>query len=180
MAAYLNVKKEDGDESPESEIPAAGRGNSGDGQAWLNPSPNQLHRALVRKGKDSSDDTKFEVAHVHELVTNQTWEAVKEYERTIHPECADDLRLVRFTGMWGQDSFKGWLTKRLFGYEPYDRHDWTIDRCGEEVRYVIDYYMVEDDEITHFVDARPAPTFGGLFDRLKYAIKRKMEGKKVW
>lgn len=23
---------------------------------------------------------------------------------------------------------------------PFDRHDWIIDRCGKEVRYVIDYY----------------------------------------
>ena len=25
---------------------------------------------------------------------------------------------------------------------PYDRHDWTVDRCGKEVEYVIDYYAV--------------------------------------
>jgi len=23
---------------------------------------------------------------------------------------------------------------------PFDRHDWIVDRCGKEVRYVIDYY----------------------------------------
>ena len=23
---------------------------------------------------------------------------------------------------------------------PFDRHDWTVDRCGKEVRYIIDYY----------------------------------------
>jgi cytochrome c heme-lyase len=23
---------------------------------------------------------------------------------------------------------------------PFDRHDWVINRCGEEVRYVIDFY----------------------------------------
>ena len=27
---------------------------------------------------------------------------------------------------------------------PFDRHDWFVDRCGEEVRYVIDFYF--DDE----------------------------------
>lgn len=30
------------------------------------------------------------------------------------------------------------------GPAPFDRHDWTVDRCGKEVRYVIDYYY--DDE----------------------------------
>lgn len=27
--------------------------------------------------------------------------------------------------------------------EPFDRHDWIVDRCGTEVRYVIDYYYNE-------------------------------------
>jgi Cytochrome c/c1 heme lyase len=27
---------------------------------------------------------------------------------------------------------------------PFDRHDWYLDRCGKEVRYVIDFYFDED------------------------------------
>lgn len=27
---------------------------------------------------------------------------------------------------------------------PFDRHDWYVDRCGEEVRYVIDFYFDDD------------------------------------
>jgi hypothetical protein len=27
---------------------------------------------------------------------------------------------------------------------PFDRHDWYVDRCGKEVRYVIDFYFDED------------------------------------
>jgi hypothetical protein len=27
---------------------------------------------------------------------------------------------------------------------PFDRHDWIVDRCGREVRYVIDFYFNED------------------------------------
>ena len=27
---------------------------------------------------------------------------------------------------------------------PIDGHDWYVDRCGREVRYVIDYYFHED------------------------------------
>mgnify|MGYP002379614640 CR=1 FL=1 len=26
---------------------------------------------------------------------------------------------------------------------PFDRHDWIVDRCGTEVRYVIDFYQGE-------------------------------------
>lgn len=35
---------------------------------------------------------------------------------------------------------KSWGGKQL----PFDRHDWWVDRCGEEVRYVIDFYYNED------------------------------------
>lgn len=29
----------------------------------------------------------------------------------------------------------------FFSYTaPFDRHDWVINRCGQEVRYVIDFY----------------------------------------
>lgn len=30
------------------------------------------------------------------------------------------------------------------GQLPFDRHDWWVDRCGREVRYVIDFYYNED------------------------------------
>jgi hypothetical protein len=30
---------------------------------------------------------------------------------------------------------------KLVRYDkPFDRHDWTISRCGEPRRYIIDYY----------------------------------------
>lgn len=34
----------------------------------------------------------------------------------------------------------GWIGGPL----PFDRHDWYVDRCGEEVRYVIDFYFDDD------------------------------------
>ena len=33
----------------------------------------------------------------------------------------------------------------MLGVEwPFDRHDWTVDRCGKEVDYTIDYYSMGD------------------------------------
>jgi hypothetical protein len=32
----------------------------------------------------------------------------------------------------------------LTGELPFDRHDWVVDRCGQEVRYVIDFYFYDD------------------------------------
>ena len=32
----------------------------------------------------------------------------------------------------------------LLGYRlPFDRHDWVVDRCGREVRYIFDFYFHE-------------------------------------
>ena len=36
--------------------------------------------------------------------------------------------------------FASWFGSGL----PFDRHDWIVDRCGQEVRYIIDFYF--DDE----------------------------------
>lgn len=37
-----------------------------------------------------------------------------------------------------------WIRHKLGGPMPFDRHDWTVDRCGKEVRYVIDFYFYDE------------------------------------
>lgn len=65
-------------------------------------------------------------------------------------------------------------TLPLLRYElPFDRHDWIVDRCGKEVRYVIDYYDGEIDKDTYrfsILDVRPAfDSLGAVWDRMKVA-----------
>lgn len=66
-----------------------------------------------------------------------------------------------------------------FSYElPFDRHDWIVDRCGRDVRYVIDYYDGGSvDPNTHkfaLLDVRPAmDSFGACWDRMKVWYWRK-------
>ena len=69
-----------GEDVPANSIPAAGRGNSEDGKAWLNPSANQLYRALMRKEKPIQAEDASAVAAVHVAVTDNTWAGVMEYE----------------------------------------------------------------------------------------------------
>ncbi|GCB78493.1 hypothetical protein scyTo_0021208, partial [Scyliorhinus torazame] len=57
---------------------------------------------------------------------------------------------------------------------PFDRHDWIVNRCGREVRYVIDYYDGgEIDKSTYqftALDVRPAlDSFTAVWDRTKVA-----------
>ncbi len=54
----------------------------------------------------------------------------------------------------------------------FNRHDWIVDRCGRDVRYVIDYYdggeVSPEDHRFALLDVRPAldsPT--ALWDRMK-------------
>ncbi len=95
------------------------------------------------------------------------WEA-------LHARECGNPALKHFGGKATQFSprarFRSWL-----GYElPFDRHDWIVDRCGREVRYVIDYYDGGDvnpnDHKFAILDVRPAldsPT--AAWDRMKVA-----------
>jgi hypothetical protein len=49
-----------------------------------------------------------------------------------------------------------WIRKTLGGPDPFDRHDWIVDRCGREVRYVIDFYFYDDKAGTPQVGREPA------------------------
>lgn len=44
-----------------------------------------------------------------------------------------------------QAQIRGWFGGML----PFDRHDWYVDRCGTEVRYIIDFYFHEDKVWAH-------------------------------
>lgn len=59
---------------------------------------------------------------------------------------------------------------------PFDRHDWIVDRCGKDVRYVIDYYDGGLPDHTYkfaLLDVRPAlDSPQNAFDRLKVFYMR--------
>lgn len=71
-----------------------------------------------------------------------------------------------------------WLIIAIpFSYElPFDRHDWIVDRCGRNVRYVIDYYdggPVNEHGQFALLDVRPALDSSEAFwDRAKVAWLR--------
>eukprot|EP00466_Bigelowiella_natans_P012085 jgi/Bigna1/57255/fgenesh1_pm.7_\ len=172
MRTVSTQQKEEGDEVPEEFIPAAGRGNSEDGRKWLNPSPNQLYRALKRKNKPIEKEDSASVAHVHTLVTEGSWKAIMEYE-ALHLSKCPNPKLARFQGKDGIYSLKAKVASYFGAPLPFDRHDWTIDRCGTEVTYIIDYYDWTDEngETEYFIDARPTG-ISGLFDRFRLATKK--------
>ncbi|CAB5358444.1 unnamed protein product [Rhizophagus irregularis] len=93
----------------------------------------------------------------------------------------NEPKLLRFRGRPQELSPKArilqWASKifpSLGTPPPFDRHDWTIDRCGREVRYVIDYYSAPDegDNPVFYLDVRPAlDSIDSVVDRIKVATK---------
>ena len=95
---------------------------------------------------------------------------------SLHSEECKSPKLKSFGGKAKYFSprarLRGWL-----GYElPFDRHDWIVDRCGKEVRYIIDYYDGDLDPGSHRfaqLDVRPAmDSFEAVADRMKVAVWR--------
>jgi cytochrome c heme-lyase len=67
------------------------------------------------------------------------------------------------------------LTCYAQGYKlPFDRHDWIVDRCGQDVRYVIDFYTGAPQPgvpTSMHLDVRPAlDSVGALWDRLRVQL----------
>lgn len=59
---------------------------------------------------------------------------------------------------------------------PFDRHDWIVDRCGKDVRYIIDYYdggAVDANHRFTVLDVRPAlDSVENWWDRTKVMYMR--------
>nr|XP_058906648.1 holocytochrome c-type synthase isoform X4 [Kogia breviceps] len=86
-------------------------------------------------------------------------------------ECPCGPSLIRFGGKAKEYSPRARI-RSWMGYElPFDRHDWIVNRCGTEVRYVIDYYdggEVSPDYQFTVLDVRPAlDSLSAVWDRMK-------------
>ena len=152
---------------------------------WTFPSPQMFYNALKRKEKadDVSEADMEHVVSVHNSMNQQTWAAVAAWEQRFHCEECASPALSRFRGRPYDLSPKARLYT-LLGYDaPFDRHDWVVDRCGKEVRYIIDFYWLAEGggntnmpahvESTHeartiSIDVRPAvDSIGSAWDILR-------------
>merc|ERR1719412_1430122 len=118
--------------------------NPNTGQTWVYPSQQMFWNAMKRKGwqwgpDDIKADDMEQIIKIHNANNEAAWQEVLKWEAMHAAECKTP-QLKSFGGKAKEFSprarFRG-----LLGYEmPFDRHDWIIDRCGTDVRYVIDYY----------------------------------------
>ena len=186
MPATANQQKAEGQTKDlsvhrvQSSIPKGGTDST-----WIYPSPQMFWNALVRKGKTegAAEDDMDAIISIHNNMNEATWEQILFWEK-FHPKdgLGKEPKLLRFQGKPSTLSPKAQL-KVLFGHpEPFDRHDWIVDRGGDEVRYIIDYYHdesgVQHDQLpSHLkdmkamksikVDVRPAlDSFEAVVDRV--------------
>ncbi|MCJ1448886.1 MAG: Cytochrome c1 heme lyase [Stictis urceolatum] len=133
---------------------------------WIYPSEKMFFEAMKRKNHSPAATDMAAVVPIHNAVNERAWKEIKEWEqrfawsRSANQNCGGP-RLYSFSG----DSKK--LSPRarwnsLLGYqEPFDRHDWIVERCAGQpnVEYVIDFYSGKSDgiggKLNFYLDVRP-------------------------
>lgn len=139
------------------------------------PSERQFLKASRAKGHDVEASDMEMVVAIHNAVNERSWQQILEYEKLHEKECPTP-KLIRFLGRPGEMSPKARLMSSAFGWtEPFDRHDWHVDRCGTHVRYLVDFYDGKPKPpapVAIHIDARPEITLGGLRDRVSLWFRK--------
>lgn len=129
---------------------------------------------------DIASNDMAHIIRIHNVNNEVAWQEVLKWEALHASECAKP-RLKKFGGK-AQDFSPRARIRSWMGYElPFDRHDWIVDRCGQEVRYIIDYYDVGEVNTQSgkfaVLDVRPAlDSLGAMWDRTKVAYWRLRAG----
>ncbi|KAK1164050.1 cytochrome c-type heme lyase-like [Acipenser oxyrinchus oxyrinchus] len=152
---------------------------AGSDKKWVYPSEQMFWNAMLRKGwrwkeDDLGPQDMTNIIKIHNQNNEQAWQEILKWEALHAEECPCGPSLARFGGKAKEFSPRAKI-RSWMGYElPFDRHDWIVNRCGKEVRYVIDYYDGgEVDKQTYqftILDVRPAlDSLGAVWDRTKVA-----------
>ncbi|KAI7867156.1 cytochrome c/c1 heme-lyase [Spinellus fusiger] len=149
----------------------------GSDDKWEYPSPQQFYNALRRKGWETPEEHVETMVDIHNFLNEEAWNEVLKWESRFNSECKETPYLSHFQGRPQDMSPKArWHT--FFGApKPFDRHDWYINKCGNQRRYVIDYYEAPEEvpgvPVFH-LDIRPAvDSPEAAFHRLKQAAQDK-------
>jgi len=132
-------------------------GHDRDSGNWIYPSQEMFFNAMQRKGHAAEAKDMASIVPIHNAVNERAWKEIKDWEKGRGSEKCGGPKLVSFAG----DSKA--MTPRarwnsLLGYEePFDRHDWVVDRCGTHIDYVIDFYKGKSNggPLSFFLDVRP-------------------------
>jgi cytochrome c heme-lyase len=133
---------------------------TGSDQNWIYPSQKQFFEAMKRKNWNPEAEVMKAVVPIHNAVNERAWYQILKWEEGRGGDSCGGIQLTSFKGDSKKLTPKAWI-KWIFGYQkPFDRHDWTIDRCGTAVDYVIDFYTGKPNPkmagmASFYLDVRP-------------------------
>mmetsp|Transcript_2369 Transcript_2369/g.4812 ORF Transcript_2369/g.4812 Transcript_2369/m.4812 type:complete len:263 (-) Transcript_2369:94-882(-) len=151
-----------------------------DTQNWVYPSEQMFYNAMKRKGWTPKEEDMSNVVAIHNAVNERCWREILAWE-SLHSGACGNPNLSKFQGRPKDISPKARFLNAM-GYKlPFDRHDWFVNRCGTEVRYIVDFYNatpLPGQPIAMHLDVRPAlDTPMALFDRLYMQLKWTSSGR---
>jgi cytochrome c heme-lyase len=128
---------------------------------WIYPSQEMFFNAMKRKGHAASPSDMSSIVPIHNAVNEKAWAEIKGWEAGRGSEKCGGPKLVSFLGDSKKLTPKARWNNWVLGYaEPFDRHDWVVDRCGKRIEYVIDFYKGKDlgdgmGPVSFYLDVRP-------------------------
>ncbi|SCU94421.1 LAFA_0F21726g1_1 [Lachancea sp. 'fantastica'] len=131
---------------------------TGTDQNWVYPSQKQFFEAMLRKNWDPNAEDMKSVIPIHNSVNERVWNYINLWEKNQGSETCGGLQLTSFKGDAKKLTPRAWFRSTIMGQtKPFDRHDWTVNRCGKQVDYVIDFYGGEtpNNGPSIFLDVRP-------------------------
>lgn len=134
-----------------------------DGAKWVYPSEQQFYSAMKRKKFNPDARDMPAIIPIHNAVNERCWMEIMRWEgRFGGPEnrVCGGPQLVKFEGDSSKLTPRARFNTLLGSTRPFDRHDWTIDRCGNQIDYVIDFYSGQPDprfpeRQSFYLDVRP-------------------------
>jgi cytochrome c heme-lyase len=127
---------------------------------WIYPSEQMFFDAMRRKSYDPAAPDMKTIVPIHNAVNERAWHHIKQWEAGRGSERCGGPKLASFSGLSTSLTPRArW--KSLLGYaKPFDRHDWVVDRCGDKIEYVIDFYAGRDERLpgkslNFYLDVRP-------------------------
>lgn len=152
-----------------SSIPRTGTDSN-----WIYPSEKQFYEAMLRKNWDANSGDMRTVIPLHNTVNERVWNYIKIWEQNQGGDSCGGIKLTSFKGDSKRLTPRAWFRSSILGFaKPFDRHDWTVDRCGKNIDYVIDFYSEDDEKAgpAIYMDVRPKLN---SFDGIKLRILKAM------
>ena len=128
-------------------------------QNWIYPSQKQFFEAMQRKNWNPDSQDMKVIVPIHNLVNERAWKHITMWEGSHYQEAIKQcggITLTSFKGDSKKLTPRAWIKLYIWRQPPtFDRHDWTINRCGKEIEYVIDFYNGDDNSGQVWLDVRP-------------------------